>query len=167
MFFIIGQGGIHLLKIKDLLLKTRGGQILVARDGDILNAVESVRTNSEPGPVNLQVSPSRSDPNQNPVGIPIPKNFLPSQSKVSGNVETSLYQCNLCMVTFKSLESIEIHQSHYCKNTKHPRTEVLRPNSTVVTHAQIKTSPGQFVTNTIKDLKRVLMIKGLYSGIEL
>ena len=26
--------------IKDLLLKTRGGQILVARDGDILNAVE-------------------------------------------------------------------------------------------------------------------------------
>ena len=60
------------------------------------------------------------------VGIPVPKNFLPSSKSSSGPVETSLYQCNLCMVTFKSLESIEIHQSHYCKNSRHG-SDLLRP----------------------------------------
>ena len=133
--------------IKDLLLKTRGGHIIVAgsgarehdireiRDREHITVLESPRNISDnAAPINLQVSPTNKsgDLTRNSVGIPIPKNFLPSShSKPVGNVETSLYQCNLCMVTFKSLESIEIHQSHYCKNTKHPVNEVLRPNSTV------------------------------------
>ena len=123
--------------IKDLLLKTRSGQIFVASTSEhsdqerVLKLAESANI-----PVNLQISPSgkavcESDLPQHAVGIPIPKNFLPAQTKPSGSVEASFYQCKLCNVTFKSLESIEIHQNHYCKNTKHTNIEVLRPNSTV------------------------------------
>jgi hypothetical protein len=42
-------------------------------------------------------------------------------------------------VTFKSLESIEIHQTHYCKSGKYPpqvETGRQRPNSTVMPHAR-------------------------------
>ena len=124
--------------IKDLLLKTRSGQIFVASTSEHSDQERLVKlAESANIPVNLQISPSgraavcESDLPQHAVGIPIPKNFLPAQTKASGSAETSLYQCNLCNVTFKSLESIEIHQNHYCKNTKHSNTDVLRPNSTV------------------------------------
>ena len=124
--------------IKDLLLKTRSGQIFVASTSEHSDQERLVRlAESANIPVNLQISPSgraavcESDLPPHGVGIPIPKNFLPAQTKASGSAETSLYQCNLCNVTFKSLESIEIHQNHYCKNTKHSNTDVLRPNSTV------------------------------------
>ena len=124
--------------IKDLLLKTRSGQIFVASTSEHSDQERLVKlAESANIPVNLQISPSEraavceSDLPQHAVGIPIPKNFLPAQTKSSGSAETSLYQCNLCNVTFKSLESIEIHQNHYCKNTKHSHTDVLRPNSTV------------------------------------
>jgi len=142
--------------IKDLLLKTRAsivqGQVLVAsttRESDQkerellassgkLNVVESHRNLIDSNvPLNLQISiPTKSQEQpQNVMGIPIPKNFL-SQPKSTHPVETSLYQCNLCMVTFKSLESIEIHQNHYCKNSKLITTEtgIMRPNSTVAHH---------------------------------
>jgi hypothetical protein len=42
-------------------------------------------------------------------------------------------------VTFKSLESIEIHQTHYCKSGKYPpqvETGRQRPNSTVMPHTR-------------------------------
>ena len=117
--------------IKDLLLKTRAGHILVA-SSELKDKLHESDNNL---PINLQISPKTDHPRQSTVGIPIPKNFLPPHTKAGHtNVETSLYQCNLCMVTFKSLESIEIHQSHYCKNTKHPPPSepvIQRPNSTV------------------------------------
>ena len=142
--------------IKDLLLKTRAsivqGQVLVAAtsresdqkerellaSGGKLNAIESHRNLIDSNvPLNPQISiPNKSqDQPQNVMGIPIPKNFLP-QPKPTNSVETSPYQCNLCMVTFKSLESIEIHQNHYCKNSKLITTEtgIMRPNSTVAHH---------------------------------
>lgn len=148
--------------IKDLLLKTRAsiGQVLVAatsRESDHqkerellatagkLNAVESHRNLIDSNvPLNLQISiPNKTQEQpQNVMGIPIPKNFL-SQPKHTNSVETSLYQCNLCMVTFKSLESIEIHQNHYCKNSKLITTEtgIMRPNSTV-SHPPPRASPA-------------------------
>ena len=134
--------------IKDLLLKTRSGQIFVASTSEHSDQERLVKlAESANIPVNLQISPSgravcESDLPQHAVGIPIPKNFLPAQTKASGSVETSLYQCNLCNVTFKSLESIEIHQNHYCKNTKHSSNDVLRPNSTV-SHASPRHEPRE------------------------
>ena len=147
--------------IKDLLLKTRAGQLhLVAsaqKEADLSDrdcvTVSKLSESPRHLPVNLQISPSskgssESDPSQNVVGIPIPKNFLPSHSKPSGSVETSLYQCNLCMVTFKSLESIEIHQSHYCKHTKHPAGVASLPpapvsSSGLPARPQLQASPGE------------------------
>ena len=147
--------------IKDLLLKTRAGQLhLVAsaqKEADLSDregvTVSKLSESPRHLPVNLQISPSskgssESDPSQNVVGIPIPKNFLPSHSKPSGSVETSLYQCNLCMVTFKSLESIEIHQSHYCKHTKHPAgvaslTPAPVSSSGLPARPQLQASPGE------------------------
>ena len=123
--------------IKDLLLKTRQGHLVIAGSdlAPVLQSDESPRRLSESSnPVNLQLSPTNKDQLNHIGGIPIPKNFLPATTKVSGEVGASLYQCNLCQVTFKSLESIEIHQNHYCKNTRHPSTEMLRPNSTVTHH---------------------------------
>eukprot|EP00092_Neocalanus_flemingeri_P003719 GFUD01003996.1.p1 GENE.GFUD01003996.1~~GFUD01003996.1.p1 ORF type:complete len:2148 (-),score=343.88 GFUD01003996.1:108-6551(-) len=142
--------------IKDLLLKTRAsivqGQVLVAAttresdqkerelsaSGGKLNVIESHRNLIDSNiPLNLQISISNKyqDQPQNVMGIPIPKNFL-SQPKPSNSIETSLYQCNLCMVTFKSLESIEVHQNQFCKNSKLITTEtgIMRPNSTVSHH---------------------------------
>jgi len=147
--------------IKDLLLKTRAsiGQVLVAatsreseqKERELLassgklNSVESQRNLIDSNiPLNLQISiPSKTQEQpQHVMGIPIPKNFL-SQPKSTHPTETSLYQCNLCMVTFKSLESIEIHQNHYCKNSKLITTEtgIMRPNSTV-SHPPPRASPA-------------------------
>ena len=120
--------------IKDLLLKTRQGHIILAAssaresDGKDRDADRRGDSPDSNAPINLQISPGSKAvavAGGGDVGIPVPKNFLPS-SKAPGPVETSLYQCNLCMVTFKSLESIEIHQSHYCKNSRHS-SDVLRP----------------------------------------
>ena len=115
--------------IKDLLLKTRQGHIILASssrdsDGKDREAEKRIDSPDSNTPINLQVSPGA----EGTVGIPVPRNFLPS-TKSSGPVETSLYQCNLCMVTFKSLESIEIHQSHYCKNSRHIN-DIMRPAPT-------------------------------------
>ena len=130
--------------IKDLLLKTRQGHIILAsstRVADGKDREADRRGGDSPEsniPINLQMSPGSKalavagaggagggGGGGGDVGIPVPKNFLPS-SKSSGPIETSLYQCNLCMVTFKSLESIEIHQSHYCKNSRHS-SDLMRP----------------------------------------
>ena len=129
--------------IKDLLLKTRAGigQVLItasSRESDSKER-DMVANPAKEGnnvPLNLSEQP------QHVMGIPIPKNFL-AQPKTSHPVETSLYQCNLCMVTFKSLESIEIHQNHYCKNSKLLTTEpgLMRPNSTV-SHPPPRASPA-------------------------
>ena len=142
--------------IKDLLLKTRAGlplsvtnQALVAstlRESELKEADDlAAKTLVYESPMNLQISiPGKSiETSQGVMGIPVPKNIL-SQPISRSSVESQLYQCNLCMVTFKSLESIEIHQTHYCKNSRvatEGSSGVVRPNSTVTAHP--RPSPGE------------------------
>ena len=141
--------------IKDLLLKTRAGlplsvtnQALVAstlRESELKEQDDPTKTLVYESPMNLQISiPGKpTETSQGLMGIPVPKNIL-SQPISRSSVESQLYQCNLCMVTFKSLESIEIHQTHYCKNSKvatEGSSGVVRPNSTVTAHP--RPSPGE------------------------
>jgi hypothetical protein len=59
--------------------------------------------------------------------------------KVVSDDFTIFFYYGALQVTFKSLESIEIHQTHYCKSGKYPppvETGRQRPNSTVMPHAR-------------------------------